>query len=79
MILSKDSVSFKYINIFDLIEKKIGIPIFQRKYAWNDKHAQKFLSELLEISNETDKELYLLDFIYYDEDDKYMIADANKD
>lgn len=78
MILSKDSVSFKYINIFDLIEKKIGIPIFQRKYAWNDKHAQKFLSELLEISNETDKELYLLDFIYYDEDDKYMIADGQQ-
>lgn len=78
MILSKQSVTFKYINISSLKDKKIGIPIFQRKYAWNGKHVEKFLDEILQITTETEKELYLLDFIYYPEQERYMIADGQQ-
>lgn len=78
MILNKQSVTFRYINISSLKDKKIGIPIFQRKYAWNEKHVQKFLDEILEITTKTEMELYLLDFIYYYEQEKYMIADGQQ-
>ena len=78
MILNKQSVTFKYININSLKDKKIGIPIFQRKYAWNGNHVQKLLDEILEITTKTEKELYLLDFIYYVEDEKHMIADGQQ-
>ncbi len=78
MLLNKQSVSFKYIKISSLKDEKIGIPIFQRKYDWNEKHVQKFLDEILEIRTKTEKELYLLDFIYYLEQEKYMIADGQQ-
>ena len=78
MILNKQSVSYKYINISSLKDNKIGIPIFQRKYAWDEKHVEKFLDEILEITGETEKELYLLDFIYYKEQEKNMIADGQQ-
>lgn len=78
MIINKQSVSFQYININSLKDKKIGIPIFQRKYAWNEKHAEKILDEILQITAEIEKELYLLDFIYYPEQEKYMIADGQQ-
>ena len=78
MILNKQSVTFKYININSLKDKKIGIPIFQRKYAWNGNHVQKLLDEILGITTKTEKELYLLDFIYYVEDEKHMIADGQQ-
>lgn len=78
MILNKESVSNTYVNISSLKDRKLGIPIFQRKYDWNDKHVQKFLDEILEITDETEKELYLLDFIYYREQEKCMIADGQQ-
>ncbi len=78
MILTKQSVTLEYININSLKKEKIGIPIFQRKYDWKEKHVQKFLDEILEITTKTEKELYLLDFIYYTEQEKYMIADGQQ-
>ncbi len=62
MILNKQSVTFKYININSLKDKKIGIPIFQRKYAWNKNHVQKLLDEILGITTETEKRIISFGF-----------------
>ena len=37
MIVSKDSLKVNYCNLYDFFKNtKIGIPIFQRFYAWKE-------------------------------------------
>lgn len=78
MLINKDSIVFEYINIYSLVEKKIGIPIFQRFYDWKEKQAKETLDNLLESISNNSKQIYMLDFIWYDEDEKVMLADGQQ-
>lgn len=80
MIVNKNGVSFEYINIYTLTNKKIGIPIFQRFFDWKVDQTSQLLNDIKDVANNLDKELYLLDFIYYFEDNgnKLMFADGQQ-
>ena len=78
MLLEKDTISFKYKNIYDLTSKQIGIPIFQRFFAWKKDQSIQMLSDILETASDKTKDLYLLDFIYYNEGKKMMLADGQQ-
>ncbi|MBR4419474.1 MAG: DUF262 domain-containing protein [Clostridia bacterium] len=78
MIIEKNSVEFQYINISDLKQHKIGIPIFQRFYDWKPAQTAQLLLDIIDVCNDTSRELYLLDFIYYEADNKFMIADGQQ-
>ena len=77
MLIKNKEIDIDYINIYSLVDKKIGIPIFQRFYAWNEKQTEQLLEDILDaIGN--DKQLYLLDFIYYEDKGKTMLADGQQ-
>jgi len=78
MLIKNDSVTFEYINIYSLIDKNIGIPIFQRFYSWKEKQVNELLEDLNRAIYDTDRQLYLLDFIWYEENGKMMIADGQQ-
>jgi uncharacterized protein with ParB-like and HNH nuclease domain len=78
MIIEKDSVSIDYVNLYSLITKNLGIPIFQRFYDWKKDQTKQLLEDLVSVSKDKTKDLYLLDFIYYLESDKFMIADGQQ-
>jgi hypothetical protein len=78
MLIDKKSISFNYINIYDLSKEKIGFPIFQRFYNWKDKQLIELLNDIEDVINNPEKEIYLLDFIWYEEDGIKKIADGQQ-
>ena len=78
MLIDKKSISFNYINIYDLSKEKIGFPIFQRFYNWKDKQLIELLNDIEDVVNNPEKEIYLLDFIWYEEDGIKKIADGQQ-
>lgn len=78
MIIEKNSVGFNYVNVYSLIKHKIGIPIFQRFYDWKPSQTTQLLLDIIDATNNKTKELYLLDFIFYEENNKYMLADGQQ-
>ncbi len=78
MIIEKSSVGFSYVNIYSLTTHKIGIPIFQRFYDWKPTQTTQMLLDIIDVVNDKTKELYLLDFIYYEDGVKYMFADGQQ-
>ncbi len=78
MLINNDSVTYEYMNIYSLIDKNIGIPIFQRFYSWKEKQVNELLDDFNRAIYDTDKQLYLLDFIWYDDNNKMMIADGQQ-
>lgn len=78
MLIDKDSIKFNYVNLYSLSKESIGIPIFQRFYSWKEKQIYETLNDLLECMNYADKEIYLLDFIWYKEDEKIKLADGQQ-
>lgn len=78
MLIDKKSISFNYINIYDLSKEKIGFPIFQRFYNWKDKQLIELLNDIEDVINNPEKEIYLLDFIWYEEDEIKKIADGQQ-
>jgi len=77
MLVKKNAIETAYVNLFSLMDYKIGIPIFQRFYAWKEDQAKQLLEDIKKACNSKD-ELYLLDFIYYKEDGKIMLADGQQ-
>lgn len=77
MIINSGTIRVSYINLYNLINKKFGIPIFQRYYDWKSNQVKQLLVDL-DYAIENDCEMYLLDFIYYLDNDKYMIADGQQ-
>ena len=65
MLIDKGCISWEYINIYSIHNTKIGIPIFQRFYDWNSKQMNETLNDILNSLKNPNKEIYLLDFIYY--------------
>lgn len=78
MIIRPKSVDSKYENIYCYQKFKIGIPIFQRFYAWKQPQIVQLKADLLNAMDDKTKQLYLLDFIYYKENEKVMIADGQQ-
>lgn len=78
MLLEKNSVDSRYGRLYELKGKKIGIPIFQRFYAWKPQQTKQLLIDLEATMNEPTKDLYLLDFIYYEEDGLLKLADGQQ-
>ena len=78
MLIKPESIKYRYVNLYSLVEEKFGIPIFQRFFAWKKDQTKQILIDIKEAINNPDKELYLLDFIYYLDEGKYMIADGQQ-
>ena len=78
MIISNNTITSEYVKLYDWQSKKIGIPIFQRFYAWKEKEIVQFKEDLLNIISNQTAQLYLLDFIYYEEDGKIKFADGQQ-
>lgn len=72
------TIEIEYIKLYDWINKKFGIPIFQRLYVWKKDTAEPLMNDLLTIIHESNKDLYYLDFIYYEEDGKIKLADGQQ-
>lgn len=78
MIIKKNTIESKYIRLYDYQNKKFGIPIFQRFYSWKEKEVVQLKEDLINAIENKDKQLYLLDFIYYNEDSRYKLADGQQ-
>lgn len=79
MLIKNNSVSSEYVCLYDFFKNKnIGIPIFQRFYDWKPKQLEELCKDILFAVNEENKTIYLLDFIYYLEDNKIKIADGQQ-
>lgn len=78
MLINRNSVKFSYINIYSLQKEKIGIPIFQRFYSWRDKQIVELINDILSAIDDETRDIYLLDFIWYKEDDMIKLADGQQ-
>lgn len=78
MIINNNTISSKYIKLYDWQRKRIGIPIFQRFYAWKEKEIVQFKKDLLSVASNKSAQLYLLDFIYYEENGIIKLADGQQ-
>ncbi len=78
MLIKNNTISFEYIKLYDLSKRVIGIPIFQRFYDWTEKQVQETLNNIEDALLDKSKEIYLLDFIWYEEDGKMKIADGQQ-
>lgn len=78
MIIKNNTIISEYKNIYDLNNKKIRIPIFQRFYAWKEKEIIQFKDDLLKVMADQTVQFYFLDFIYYEEDDSIYFADGQQ-
>lgn len=79
MIVNKGILKQDYVSIYSLQKHNIGIPIFQRFYDWKEKQTDALLEDIsLSIQENNDKEIYLLDLIYFVEDGIYKFADGQQ-
>lgn len=78
MLINKSCVSFDYIKLYSISSYKIAIPIFQRFYDWKEKQIIETLNDITNALENKDKEIYLLDFIWYEEDGMMKIADGQQ-
>lgn len=78
MLIKNNTITSEYIKLYDLQKKKLGIPIFQRFYAWKEKELIQLKEDLLNSVNDQTKQLYFLDFIYYEEDGYIKLADGQQ-
>ena len=77
MLIESKSIRTEYIKVYKLADKKIAIPIFQRFYSWNEKHIAPLIADLTECLYDR-KDIFLLDFICYEEDDVIKLADGQQ-
>ena len=78
MLIKKGAIISEYVNIYSFNNRKIGIPIFQRFYAWKEKEIVQLKEDLLKLIDNQSLQLYFLDFIYYEEDEKIKFADGQQ-
>lgn len=78
MIIKENAISCEYKKIYSLQNKEIYIPIFQRFYAWKEKELVQLKEDLIKAIDNKNAQFYLLDFIYYEEENKYKIADGQQ-
>lgn len=78
MLIKENTIETKYVNLYSLQSRKIGIPIFQRFYTWKTKEIIQLKEDLLQAINNKNTHIYLLDFIYYEENERIMLADGQQ-
>ena len=78
MLINENTITSKYICLYELQSSRIGIPIFQRFYKWKEKEIVQLKEDLLGIIDNPSSQLYLLDFIYYEEDGIIKLADGQQ-
>lgn len=78
MLIKNNNIEFKYINIYSLSEKRIAIPIFQRFYDWKEKQIVETLNDIEDALIDETSNIYLLDFIWYEEDGFFKLADGQQ-
>ncbi len=78
MLVNEGKLTQEYIKVYSLQQHPIGVPIFQRFYDWKEKQTDALLEDILLTINEPDKQIYLLDFIYFEEEGKFKLADGQQ-
>ena len=78
MLVNEGQLTERYINVYSLHESKIGVPIFQRFYDWKEKQTDALLDDLLNVAKDPSRQIYLLDFIYYEDGGKINLADGQQ-
>lgn len=78
MLINKNSVSIEYKNLYSLQRGKIVIPVFQRFYSWKIEQISQIKDDLFNLFEDQTKQLYLFDFIYYEEEGKIKLADGQQ-
>lgn len=78
MIIKNNTLKIEYIPLYSLTNKKIGIPIFQRFFDWKKEQTNEILNDILQVMDYPDSHIYLLDFIFYEEDGMIKLADGQQ-
>lgn len=78
MLVNEGKLTQEYVKVYSLQQYPIGVPIFQRFYDWKEKQTDALLEDILLTINEPDKQIYLLDFIYFEEEGKFKLADGQQ-
>lgn len=82
MIINSDSVTNKYFNPYALaLSFTVKLPIFQREFSWKEEQTEALLNQIKDFA-ENDygygKEIYLLDFIGFEENNCFNLADGQQ-
>jgi hypothetical protein len=78
MIVNKSSVQITYLKAYDLVNKEVFFPIFQRGFSWKPIQTEKILEDILNNINQEQKDIYLLDFIWFEEEGIFKLADGQQ-
>jgi len=78
MLVNQGKLTQEYVTVYSLQNRKIGVPIFQRFYDWKEKQTDALLEDILATVHEPQKQIYLLDFIYFEEDGRLKLADGQQ-
>ena len=78
MIIKSSSVQSKYSNLYSLSTNEVYFPIFQRGFSWKPIQTEKIIEDILNNIQDKSKQLYLLDFIWFEEDGKFKLADGQQ-
>ena len=81
MIINNSGIKNEYINVYSLNSRKIYLPIFQRGFSWKPEQTEKLLeniSDMIEGHFLDEKQIYLLDFIGFEENGRFKLADGQQ-
>lgn len=82
MIIDNHSISNIYENLYTLATRQtITLPLFQRGFAWKKEQTDKILSDisiLVGLPANSNKQIYLLDFIGFYESGVFKLADGQQ-
>lgn len=80
MVINENGTNISYINVYDLHTKTVHLPIFQRGYSWKPEQAHKILENIENLleNGTKDRQIYLLDFIGFEENGDFKLADGQQ-
>lgn len=78
MLVNQGQLKQNYVTVYSLQQRPIGVPIFQRFYDWKEKQTDALLEDIMATFDQPSKEIYLLDFIYFEEDGRLKLADGQQ-
>lgn len=79
MLIKDNIVESEYYNFHSFFSNEnIGIPIFQRFFAWKPAQTEELLKDISDAIVHKNQNIYLLDIIYYSEDGKIKLADGQQ-
>lgn len=80
MLIKSGGVTNQYVNLYKRMKgEKIVFPIFQRGYAWKPEQASQIMDDIMKkVFEESEREIYLLDFIWFDDEGVLKLADGQQ-